>query len=326
MALSNLAMAIKGLRRSSLVLIAAAAVVATTGCGKVSRFKALKSFKAANAAYLRQDYRSAADLYERTLRAYPDLVQAYFYLGNSNDNLWKPTRKGDPANDALIERAAENYRKAAEKITGGRPEDVKLRKLALQYLAAAYGPNKLNDSSKAVPVVEWMIRLDPSDTADYFALAKLHEGAQRYDDAEKLLLRAKDAQSKDSGVYLQLAAYYNRRGRFDRTIEALEQRAAREPDNPEAYYTIATFYWDKAYRDPRLRDVQKRDYVRKGIEAVDRALRVKPDYVEALVYKNLLLRLAANQEKDRGRQETLLQEADRLRDSAEQLRKKKTIG
>jgi tetratricopeptide (TPR) repeat protein len=305
--------------------LASFALVATAACGKVNELKAMKSFKAANVAYVRQDYQNAADLYERTLRAYPDLVQAYFFLGNSDDNLWRPSRKGEPANDVLLERAAENYRKAAERLTGNKPEDVKLRKLALQYLAAAYGPNKLNDPAKAAPVVESMIELDPSDTADYFVLAKIHEDAQRYDDAEKLLLRAKDVQRKDAAVYLQLAAYYNRRGRFDRTIDALEQRAGQEPDNPEAHYTIATFYWDKAYRDARLREIERRDYVRKGIEAIDRALRVKPDYVEALVYKNLLLRLEASQEKDRGKQELLMKEADQVRSRAEQLRKEKTI-
>jgi hypothetical protein len=71
--------------------------------------------------------------------------------------------------------------------------------------------------------------------------------------------------------------------------------------------------------------MERRDYVRKGIEAIDRALRVKPDYVEALVYKNLLLRLEASQEKDRGKQELLMKEADQVRSRAEQLRKEKTI-
>ena len=38
---------------------------------------------------------------------------------------------------------------------------------------------------------------------------------------------------------MTLAGYYNRQGQFDKTIEALEQRAAKEPNNPEAFYTIA---------------------------------------------------------------------------------------
>ena len=57
-----------------------------------------------------------------------------------------------------------------------------------------------------------------------------------------------------------------------------------------------------------------------------KALQIKPDYMEALVYKNLLLRLSANLEKDPARQKALLSEADQLRDKATALRKQKSAG
>ena len=63
-----------------------------------------------------------------------------------------------------------------------------------------------------------------------------------------------------------------------------------------------------------------------GIEAVDRALNIKDDYMEAVAYKNLLLRLQANLEKDPARQKQLLAEADKLRDRATELRKQKAAG
>ena len=65
---------------------------------------------------------------------------------------------------------------------------------------------------------------------------------------------------------MKLAGYYNRQGQFDKTIEALDERAANEPNNPEAYHTIATYYWDKAYRDFKLKEAEKKDYVSKGID------------------------------------------------------------
>ena len=105
---------------------------------------------------------------------------------------------------------------------------------------------------------------------------------------------------------MQLAGFYNRQGDFDKTMEALHARAEHEPNNPEAYYTIATYYWDKAYRDFRLTDADKMKFVQAGIEAVDKAIELKPDYIEALTYKNLLLRVQANLEKDPARQQALL--------------------
>src|SRR5207244_12620735 len=75
--------------------------VASIGCAKVGEIKARKAFKSANQAYQAQDYKKAAGLYEETVAADPRLAQAYFYLGNSYDNLYKPTKKGEPPNDPL---------------------------------------------------------------------------------------------------------------------------------------------------------------------------------------------------------------------------------
>jgi tetratricopeptide (TPR) repeat protein len=300
---------------------------ASIGCAKVGEIKAKKAFKSANQAYQAQDYKKAAGLYEETVAADPELAVAYFYLGNSYDNLYKPSKKGEPENDALLNKAVDNYQKAAEKLSASAdPANKKLGTLSLQYLVASYGTDKLNDPAKAEPVVQKMIQLEPGEPANYFALAKIYEDAGAYEEAEKVLQMAKEAKPSDPTVYMTLAGYYNRQGRFDKTIEALEERAQKEPNNPEAFYTIATYYWDEAYRDFKLKEAEKKDFVGKGVEAVDHALQIKPDYTEALVYKNLLLRLQANMEKDPAKQQSLLKEADRLRDKAQELRKQKVAG
>jgi len=305
-------------------------VTASVGCAKVGELKSMKAFKAANQAYQQQDYKKASQLYEEAIQAAPETRsghQSYFFLGNSYDNLYKPSRKGEADNDSLLTKAVENYQKAAETLSAAEsPEDKKLGKLALEYLVAAYGPDKLNDPAKAEPVVQKMIQMEPGEPSNYFQLANIYEDAGAYDEAEKVFQQAKQAKPGDPAVYMYLAGYYNRQGEFDKTIDALEERAAKEPNNPEAFYTISTYYWDKAYRDFKLKESEKRDFVQKGIEAVDHALRIKPDYMEALVYKNLLLRLEANLEKDPSKQQALIKQADQLRDKAQELRKQKAAG
>jgi tetratricopeptide (TPR) repeat protein len=286
----------------------------------------MKAFKDANQAYQRQDYKKAAELYEEAVQASPDLTQAYFYLGNSYDNLWKPGKKGDAANDALLIKAADSYLKAAERLTGDKPEDAKLKTLSLQYLVATYGADKLNDPAKAAPVVERMIQMDPSDPQNYFVLAKIYEDANDFAKAEQTLQAAKQAKPKDPAVFMQLAGFYNRRGQFDKTIDALRQRAAMSPNDPEAFYTIATYYWDKTFRDKTLKENVKKDYTQKGLEAIDRALQIKPDYAEAVVFKGLLLRLQAALESDRSKQQALIKQAEELQKKAETLRKQKVAG
>ena len=306
----------------ALVLISG---VALTGCGQVEALQAKMAFKEANGLYQKQDYRAAMTKYEEALELDPDdpaLKNGYFFLANSADNLYRPARKGEPENDKLLEVAVTNYQRAAQEAT--QPN---IKNLAMQYLVAAYNsPDKLNDPGQAEPLLLKMIEMDPKDTQNIFALAKIYEDNGNYEQAEQMLIKAKDTSPNEPTVYMQLAGYYNRQGEFEKTIEALQERAAKEPNNPEAFYTIATYYWDKAYRDFRLPDAEKKKFVESGVEMVDKAISLRADYDEALVYKNLLLRLQANLEKDPGKQQALLREADQLRDKAQELRKQKTAG
>ena len=303
------------------------AISASVGCSQVGVVQARRSFKAANAAYQQQDYLKAANLYEETLKEDPSLAQAYFFLGNSYDNQFKPSRRGEPANDALLDKAVENYQLAADKLAASElPGDKQLGKLSLEYLQAAYGADKLNDPAKAEPIVQQMIRLDPAEPSNYFVLAKIYEDAGVYDEAEKILNYAKQAKPNDPAVYMTLAGYYNRQGMFEKTIEALEQRAQAEPTNPDAFQTIAAYYWDEVRGDSSLTDQTKRDYLDKGMAAVDKAIGMKTDFVEALTFKGLLLRLQANLEKDGAKQQALIKEATALADKASVIRKAQTKG
>ena len=241
----------------------------------------------------RRDIEQAAAKYQEVIAepsvdSDPNLVHAYFFLANSYDNLYKPARKGEAENDALLTKAIENYKLAAEKET-----DPKMKKLALDYLVAAYGPDKLDDPTQAEPIVQRMIQLDPSDTTNYFALAKIYEDAGNLDQAEGMLIKAREVKPKEPAVYQQLAGFYQRQGEFEKLIAAVQQRAELEPNNPEAHYAVATYYWDEAYRNTRLTEAQKREYVKNGLASVDKAIALNPDYVEALTYRGLLLRVEA---------------------------------
>jgi tetratricopeptide (TPR) repeat protein len=290
-------------------------------CGQSSGLQAKKYFKDANALYQQQEYQKAAAAYEAALQADPGLTVAYFYLGNSYDQLYKPSRAGEPENDALLQKAIQNYQLAVEK-----EQDPKMKKLALEYLVASYGPDKLNDPDKAEPLIQQMVQIDPTDPANYFALAKMYEDSGRYDEAEQILVDARDKKPSDPAVYMQLAGFYNRQGDFQKTIDALSERAKREPNNPEAFYTIATFYWDKSYRDIRIKDTEKMAYADEGLKAINKALEIKPDYPEAVTYKGLLLRVQASLVTDAGRQKSLINEAEKLQAQAAELRKKKAAG
>lgn len=319
------------MRSSATMALLVGLGVALAGCDKLNDIRAMKAYKDGNKLYAASQWREAVEKYEEAIALDPDGTLPtcgeggpgciYFFLGNAYDNMYRPTRKGEAQNDMYLQKAIENYKLASEKITS----DPKMRTLSLQYLVAAYGPEKLNDPTLAEPVVKAMIALEPNEPTNYFALAQIYADSGEYELAEQTYLKAKEVRPNDPMVYMRLAGFYNMLGDFERTIEAVKQRTEIEPNNPEAFQTLATYYWDKAFRDFRLDDKQKLEYVLAGIEAVDKALALKPDYMEAVAYKNLLLRLQANLEKDPARQKQLLRQADELRDRATELRKQKAM-
>ena len=58
-----------------------------------------------------------------------------------------------------------------------------------------------------------------------------------------------------------------------------------------------------------------------GLAAVDKALEIKPDYVEAMTYKGLLLRTQALVEKDPRLQQDLIRRGTELGEKANAMRK-----
>ena len=291
--------------------------IAVSGCGQIGVLKAQMAFKDANQLYQRQDYKAAAAKYEEAIGANPELGEAYFYLGNSYDNQFRPARRGEASNDQLMDKAIANYKLAVE-----RSKDPVVKQRALQFLVNAYGADKLNDPSQQEPILRQMIEMDPNEPANYFVLANVYEQNGDYEQAEQLLIKARDVKPGDPTVYTTLAGFYNRQGQFDKTMEALHARAEKEPNNPEAYQMIAAYYWEKAYKDFTTPAAAKVKYIQAGHEAVDKALALKPDYVDALTYKNLLLRSQALVEKDPKVQQQLLKDADKYRDMAVDVRNK----
>ncbi len=310
--------------RSRAALLAAAVALAglsTSACGYIGMLKAQMAFKDANVAYQAQDYKKAIEKYKEALEHKPDLAVAYFYLGNSYDNLYKPARKGEAANDANLQEAVNYYKKATETI-----QEPKLRKLSYEYLLNSYGSEKLNDPSQAEPVVKKMIEMEPDEPTNYFALAKIYEDGGRYDEAEQTLMKAKEVKPNDPLVYTTISGFYNRQGNFEKTMEALNKAAELDSNNPQAHHLLAPYYQEKVTKDYKLTDDQKRTYIDAGLAAEERALKINPDYVDALVYKNILLRLKGNIEKDPAKRADYYKQADTIRNRAMELQKKKTAG
>lgn len=125
--------------------------------------------------------------------------------------------------------------------------------------------------------------------------------------------------ANDPTVLMGLARMLTWAGRFDEAASTMEQAAALDPSNAPMQQVLATFYWEKAFKDKTLAPAQAVEYLKAGVAATDRALAIDPDYVDALAYKNILLRTQANYEADPARRQALAAEADALRTRAMEL-------
>jgi TonB family protein len=167
------------------------------------------------------------------------------------------------------------------------------------------------------------IAASPNGVAAYIELSKLQADRGAYPEAEATLQRARQAAPKDKTVLMAVSGFYNRQGNFEKTIEALEAAEQVDPTDHTAPQIVSTYYWEKAYKDKSLLPADQLRYVMNGIAATDRALALKPDYMEALTYKNLLLRMRANLEPDPVQKQSLIAEADALRNQAIALNKQR---
>ena len=305
------------------VVVIVALGIAAAGCGRysISNIRSAKAFQDANNLYKKADYKGAVTRYEDSIQLNPELGFAYFFLGNSYENLHKPSKGDDPENIGYLTKAGEHYRMAIDKLeTATDPKQKLIRRYAFEYLIVLYGADKLNNFEKAEEAAKQLIAADPTDSATYQMLARLYEDQGMFEEGEAQLLKAIEVSPKEPAGYQILANFYNTQGEFDKTMAAWYKRAEIEPNNPEAWHTIAAFYQDKVLRDKKLTRQQALDFIAKGLEAVEKALAINPKYYEAVTYKNILFRQQALFEKDPAKQKQLLSDADVLYKRALDLR------
>ena len=154
--------------------------------------------------------------------------------------MYRPARKGEPANDALLQKAIDNYKLASEKIT---EETSPKRSLALEYLVAAYGPDKLERSDAGRTGRQRMIQLAPNEPTELFRARQDLRGLGRVPAGRADLPAGPRTPSRTTPRSIcSVAGYYNRQGDFDKLMENIRnEHRARAEQNPEAHYRLATY-------------------------------------------------------------------------------------
>jgi tetratricopeptide (TPR) repeat protein len=306
-------------------------LLAGTACSQV---QAKARFKDGNKAYKDEDFKKAIVAYRKAVDLKPDFAEAWFYLGSSHQALYRPGKEG-AENQAFLDQAIEAYKKGLEVNPGESENQKSAKRNTLAALTAIYTDDPYKSFETANDYAEKLVSDNPLDPKNQYARANLYEKFGKVDEAEKTYRQVAESHPNDTKACGALAAFYNKalwkddqgapRSKFEQAIEILERCANLDPNDHAGYQKVATFYWDKAYRDPLLSDQQKETYADKGLEAVDKALKIKPDYADALIYKGLLIRVKANATTDQRLRQQYLDQAQLIQKQAMDLKKQQQL-
>ena len=184
------------------------------------------------------------------------------------------------------------------------PGETKLNKhIGIAYMGmyqpGSKHPKDLEFAQKAIDHLKLYVAAYPDDKKALEYLVSMYLNTDRYDDAiafyqNDLLKR----DPKDSKAMQSLAMLYFKKGDFDNGVLWLKKRLEIEGTNPEVYYLIGVQAWDRSYNYPDV-DLELRSrIVEEGLQALNKAVELKPDYFEAISYINLLYREKAKMETD----------------------------
>jgi len=120
-------------------------------------------------------------------------------------------------------------------------------------------------------------------------------------------------------LWMNVSAYYKERRAARPMIDGLARALATAPDEPTALYSIASNCFEVIAKEPFSKDVW-RELADLGLTAIDRALRLEPDYIDAVVVKALLIRAKGRIERDPALANALMEEGAVLAKRAQAMR------
>ena len=305
-----------------LVSLAGLALVA----GGCNRLQAKAAFLDGNKLYQDESYRKAIGKYQEAIQFEPDMAEAHFYLASSHQALYRPTSKS-AENRQHLDTAVTEYKQSLD-LNAADTDGLKMVKdSAISALTAIYSDDPYKDFDTAMSYAEKLVAANPDDTRNMYAIANLYEKFNRVEESQAQYEKIVEMNPTDPQACGALAAFYNKplwegASKFDDAIRVLKQCADLTPNEAGGYQKVATFYWDKAYRDPTIDSKEKDELADQGLEAVDRALEIDPEYFEAYIFKGLLYRVKSTVARGRAK-EQYLEEAKALQDQGLEIQKRR---
>ena len=233
------------------------------------------------------------------------------------------------ANDAYSKEdyatALTHYRKAREIDGKSFPE---LDRMIGYSLIGLYVPEdksaaNVKNADAAVVELRNYLKKHPDDRIAREALINLYLNADRITDAINYFKEWLKTHGNDLEAVRSIATLYAKQGNFNESLNWYEKITLLDSRNAEAFYIYGVVCYEKVAKNPPADMNERMDIINKGKTALTKAVQLRTDYFEAMVYLSLLYRQQAPLETDPVKQQELVAEANKIRDQAVAIVKKK---
>jgi tetratricopeptide (TPR) repeat protein len=162
---------------------------------------------------------------------------------------------------------------------------------------------------------------DDEKVRDY--LISTYVNSKKYDQALAYLEKQAQADPSNASIQSSRIRLLIEAGRADEARQLANQLPPNQA-KAEALYTLAVGEWDAAFhgKNMAIPAAQREQRIDQALTGMDEALRIKPDYFEAMVYYNLLYREKAKLQTDEAKKAEYTAKANEWVDKAKALRKK----
>jgi len=288
-----------------LIILVMTLIFFLTSCERVKpkNLMANNHFSRGNHHFADGLYRKAIEEYEQALNLNPDLSDIYRFLGESYKNLYRP---GIDTQENLekAEKALEALKKAYELFPNNKE--------VIYSLGDMY--DKLRDFDEAEKLYLKILDMEPGNMDNYYVVAEFYkryaggskeeEGEETgiktpYEKAEEMYLRRIEADPENPQGYSYAARFYELLEPipdFDKANFFHEKRIRLQPDSAEAWLSKGVNRWAKAYRLPKLAKEDRLEAAYDGLEALEKATELDPEYPEpyswlSVIYQSVLAQL-----------------------------------
>jgi tetratricopeptide (TPR) repeat protein len=199
------------------------------------------------------------------------------------------------------------------------------RSVALSALAL-YRPGDASPQNReyekiAIEGFEKYLEDYPNDAKAHEYLLTMYVNSKQYDKAMAYIDKQIQATPEKQGdLEAMKVSILTQSGQLEQAAQ-LAQRVSSDR-RPEMLYSVGVSAWDKVRNDTELDAAGREKLVDLGMSSIEGALKIRPEYFEAMVYYNLLLRQKADLTIDEFKKQEYIAEANQWRDKAVELRKK----